>query len=47
MRDLGLRGVVRGKPHFTTVASDAADRPRDLVAVSSVLPRPTGCGLPT
>ena len=31
MRDLGLRGVMRGKPHFTTVASDAADRPRDLV----------------
>lgn len=31
MRDLGLRGVVRGKPHFTTVAADHADRPRDLV----------------
>ena len=31
MRDLGLRGVMRGKPHFTTVASDGADRPRDLV----------------
>ena len=31
MRDLGLRGVVRGKPHFTTVAADLADRPRDLV----------------
>jgi hypothetical protein len=31
MRELGLRGVVRGKPKFTTVAADAADRPRDLV----------------
>lgn len=31
MRELGLRGVVRGKPKFTTVPGDAADRPRDLV----------------
>jgi putative transposase len=31
MRDLRLRGVVRGKPKFTTIAGDAADRPRDLV----------------
>ena len=31
MRDLGLRGVVRGKPKYTTVAGDAAERPRDLV----------------
>ncbi len=31
MRDLGLRGVVRGKRKFTTVAGDAAGRPRDLV----------------
>ena len=31
MRELGLRGVVRGKPHFTTVAGDGAERPRDLV----------------
>jgi len=31
MRDLGLRGVVRGKPKYTTVAGEAADRPRDLV----------------
>ena len=31
MRELGLRGVIRGKPKFTTVAGDAADRPRDLV----------------
>lgn len=31
MRDLGLRGVTRGKPRRTTVASPAAERPRDLV----------------
>ena len=31
MRELALRGVVRGKPKFTTVPADAADRPRDLV----------------
>jgi putative transposase len=31
MRDLRLRGVVRGKPKFTTIAGDAAERPRDLV----------------
>ena len=31
MRELGLRGVVRGKPKFTTIAGDEADRPRDLV----------------
>jgi putative transposase len=31
MRDLGLRGVVRGKPKFTTIPGDASDRPRDLV----------------
>jgi putative transposase len=31
MRELGLRGVVRGKPKFTTIPGDAAERPRDLV----------------
>jgi putative transposase len=31
MRDLGLRGVIRGKPKYTTVAGGEADRPRDLV----------------
>lgn len=29
MRELGLRGVVREKPRFTTVAGDEAGRPRD------------------
>jgi len=31
MRELGLRGVVRGKPKHTTIAGDALGRPRDLV----------------
>ncbi|MGH7665970.1 MAG: IS3 family transposase, partial [Candidatus Dormibacteria bacterium] len=32
MRDLGLRGVVRGKTPRTTMAADRVDRPADLVA---------------
>jgi putative transposase len=31
MRELGLQGAVRGEPKRTTIADDAADRPRDLV----------------
>ena len=31
MRDLGLKGAVRGRPHRTTVADCSADRPADLV----------------
>ena len=31
MRELGLRGAVRGKVHQTTISADVADRPRDLV----------------
>ncbi len=31
MRELGLQGAVRGKVKRTTIADDAADRPRDLV----------------
>jgi putative transposase len=31
MRELRLRGVVRGKPKFTTIPDAEADRPRDLV----------------
>jgi putative transposase len=31
MRDLGLRGVVRGKKHRTTTSDETAARPRDLV----------------
>jgi putative transposase len=40
MRDLGLRGVIRGKPKYTTVAGDESDRPRDLVARSFVAGAP-------
>jgi putative transposase len=31
MRELGVSGVVRGKPRFTTIAGEEAPRPRDLV----------------
>jgi putative transposase len=31
MRDLGLRGAVRGKPKRTTIADETAERPRDRV----------------
>jgi len=31
MRNMGLRGAVRGKPKRTTIAGDATDRPGDLV----------------
>ena len=31
MRELGLRGAVRGKPKRTTITDEAATRPRDLV----------------
>ena len=31
MRQMGLRGAVRGKPRRTTIADDTAQRPRDLV----------------
>jgi putative transposase len=31
MRQLGLRGAVRGKPKRTTIADDVAARPRDRV----------------
>ncbi len=31
MREMGLRGAIRGRTYKTTVADDAADRPADLV----------------
>jgi transposase InsO family protein len=31
MRQMGLRGVVRGRKTWTTIPADLADRPRDLV----------------
>jgi putative transposase len=40
MRELGLRGVMRGKPKSTTIHGDAADRPRDLVDRSFVAGAP-------
>jgi putative transposase len=40
MADLGLRGAVRGKPARTTIADDAADRPRDLVDRQFTAPAP-------
>ena len=41
MRELGLRGVVRGRPSVrTTVGDDASDRPRDLVARQFRAPAP-------
>ena len=40
MRDLGLRGVVRGKTPRTTIGADRADRPADLVRRQFVAPAP-------
>jgi putative transposase len=41
MRELGLRGVVRGKPAVrTTVGDEASDRPADLVARQFRAPAP-------
>jgi putative transposase len=41
MRELGLRGVVRGKPHVqTTVGDDTSNRPLDLVARQFRAPAP-------
>lgn len=40
MRELGLRGVRRGKRCYTTVAGDAAVRPADLVERKFVASRP-------
>ena len=40
MRELGLRGAVRGRPRRTTVADAAAERPRDLVERRFSAPAP-------
>ena len=40
MRELGLRGVMRGKPRRTTVADTAGERPRDLVERRFSAPAP-------
>ena len=40
MRDLGLRGAVRGKKHRTTIADEAVERPRDRVDRNFTAPAP-------
>jgi putative transposase len=40
MRQLGIRGVVRGKPRRTTTPVDTADRPADLVNRQFTAPAP-------
>jgi len=40
MHDLGLRGVVRGRPHRTTVPAETAPRPADLVHRTFQAPAP-------
>jgi putative transposase len=41
MRDLGIKGLVRGKRHRTTTPADAAaERPRDLVGRAFSAPAP-------
>jgi putative transposase len=44
MRELGLRGAVRGKPVRTTRTDPGADRPADLVNRTFRAPAPIGCG---
>ena len=45
MRELGLRGVVRGRRSVrTTLPATARDRPADLVARQFERRRPIGCG---
>jgi len=40
MRKHGIKGVIRGKPHFTTHPDDQADRAADLVERAFVAQRP-------
>jgi putative transposase len=40
MRSHGIKGVIRGKPHFTTHPDDQADRAADLVERAFVAQRP-------
>ena len=41
MRELGIAGVVRGKPRRTTTPAPTADRPADLVERDFTAPAPT------
>jgi putative transposase len=47
MRELGLRGVVGGKPKRTTTPDPQAQRPADLVNRDFSAVAPTACGSPT
>jgi putative transposase len=40
MRELGIRGVVRGKPKRTTIPAEMAERPADLVERNFTAPAP-------
>ncbi len=40
MRELGIRGVVRGKPRRTTTPAETAERPADLVERNFTAPAP-------
>jgi putative transposase len=40
MRDLGIHGVVRGKPKRTTITDDTTQRPGDLVNRDFTATRP-------
>ena len=40
MREMGLRGIVRGKPCRTTIPDEAAERPNDLVNREFTAERP-------
>ena len=44
MRELGLRGAVRGRAFTTTTRPDATSRPADLVNAPSSPPGRTSCG---
>jgi putative transposase len=47
MRELGLQGVVRGKPKRTTVPDPQAERPADLVCRDFTAQRPNQLWSPT
>ena len=47
MRDLGLQGVIRGKPVRTTFSDKAAPYPLDHVSCSSMHRHPTDYGCQT
>lgn len=47
MRDMGLAGVIRGKPVRTTISDKAASCPLDHVNRQFYAPAPTCCGCQT